>query len=109
VNIGGLAIYRTGRPIATLRNVGVAAITKNMADELGPKGINVTAVHPGATRTGDNRRGIRGLGRSKDLAGPHCGSPRGCGRRGIPCIASECGDQWRCHFCRWREPGTIRY
>jgi NAD(P)-dependent dehydrogenase (short-subunit alcohol dehydrogenase family) len=51
VNIGGLAIYRTGRPVATLRNVGVAAITKNLADELGPKGINVTAVHPGPTRT----------------------------------------------------------
>jgi NAD(P)-dependent dehydrogenase (short-subunit alcohol dehydrogenase family) len=31
--------------------VGVAAITKNLADELGPKGVNVTAVHPGATRT----------------------------------------------------------
>lgn len=51
VNIGGLAIYRTGRPVATLRNVGVAAITKNLADELGPKGINVNAVHPGYTRT----------------------------------------------------------
>jgi len=51
INIGGLAIYRTGRPVATLRNVGVAAITKNLADELGPKGINVVAVHPGATRT----------------------------------------------------------
>lgn len=51
INIGGLAIYRTGRPVATLRNVGVAAITKNLADELGPKGINVSAVHPGATRT----------------------------------------------------------
>ena len=51
INIGGLAIHRTGRPVATLRNVGVAAITKNLADELGPKGINVTAVHPGATRT----------------------------------------------------------
>jgi len=51
VNIGGLAIHRTGRPVATLRNVGVAAITKNLADELGPKGINVIAVHPGATRT----------------------------------------------------------
>jgi len=51
INIGGLAIYKTGRPVATLRNVGVAAITKNLADELGPKGINVTAVHPGATRT----------------------------------------------------------
>ena len=51
INIGGLAIHRTGRPVATLRNVGVAAVTKNLADELGPKGINVTAVHPGATRT----------------------------------------------------------
>jgi len=51
VNIGGLAIYRTGRPVATLRNAGVAAITKNLADELGPKGVNVVAVHPGATRT----------------------------------------------------------
>jgi NAD(P)-dependent dehydrogenase (short-subunit alcohol dehydrogenase family) len=51
VNIGGLALYRTGRPVATLRNVGVAAITKNLADELGPRGINVTAVHPGSTRT----------------------------------------------------------
>lgn len=51
INIGGLAIHRTGRPVATLRNVGVAAITKNLADELGPKGVNVSAVHPGATRT----------------------------------------------------------
>jgi NAD(P)-dependent dehydrogenase (short-subunit alcohol dehydrogenase family) len=51
INIGGLAIHRTGRPVATLRNVGVAAITKNLGDELGPKGVNVVAVHPGATRT----------------------------------------------------------
>jgi NAD(P)-dependent dehydrogenase (short-subunit alcohol dehydrogenase family) len=51
INIGGLAIHRTGRPITTLRNVGVAAITKNLADELGPHGVNVTAVHPAATRT----------------------------------------------------------
>ncbi len=26
-------------------------MTKNLADELGPKGINVVAIHPGATRT----------------------------------------------------------
>jgi len=51
INLGGLAIHRTGRPVATLRNVGVAAITKNLADELGPQGVNVTAVHPGVTRT----------------------------------------------------------
>jgi NAD(P)-dependent dehydrogenase (short-subunit alcohol dehydrogenase family) len=51
INIGGLAIDKTGRPVATLRNVGVAAISKNLGDELGPKGINVVALHPGATRT----------------------------------------------------------
>lgn len=51
INIGGLAIHKTGRPVATLRNVGVAAVTKNLADELGPQGVNVVAVHPGATRT----------------------------------------------------------
>jgi NAD(P)-dependent dehydrogenase (short-subunit alcohol dehydrogenase family) len=51
INIGGLAAQRTGRPAATLRNVGVTALTKTLADELGSKGINVVAVHPGATRT----------------------------------------------------------
>ena len=34
-----------------MRNVAVAALTKNLADELGPKGVNVTVVHPGLTRT----------------------------------------------------------
>jgi NAD(P)-dependent dehydrogenase (short-subunit alcohol dehydrogenase family) len=34
-----------------MRNVSVAALTKNLADELGPEGINVTVVHPGLTRT----------------------------------------------------------
>ncbi len=34
-----------------MRNVGVAAILKNLADELGPMGINIVAVHPGMTRT----------------------------------------------------------
>jgi NAD(P)-dependent dehydrogenase (short-subunit alcohol dehydrogenase family) len=34
-----------------MRNVAVAAMTKNLADELGPDGINVTVVHPGLTRT----------------------------------------------------------
>lgn len=31
--IGSLAIYKTSRAITTLRNAGVAAITKNLADE----------------------------------------------------------------------------
>ena len=51
INIGGLAARRTGNYIASVRNAGVTAITKNLADELGPLGINVVAIHPGATRT----------------------------------------------------------
>jgi len=51
VNISGLAARQTGSTIGTIRNVAVAALTKNLADELGPLGINVTCVHPGITRT----------------------------------------------------------
>jgi NAD(P)-dependent dehydrogenase (short-subunit alcohol dehydrogenase family) len=51
VNISGLAARQTGNAVGSMRNVAVAALTKNLADELGPFGINVTAVHPGLTRT----------------------------------------------------------
>jgi len=51
VNISGLAARSTGSTIGSIRNIGVAALTKNLADELGPGGINVTCVHPGMTRT----------------------------------------------------------
>ena len=51
VNISGLAARQTGSFIGTIRNVSVAALTKSLADELGPHGINVTCVHPGLTRT----------------------------------------------------------
>jgi NAD(P)-dependent dehydrogenase (short-subunit alcohol dehydrogenase family) len=37
--------------VGSLRNVEVSSLSKNLADELGPHGINVTVVHPGATRT----------------------------------------------------------
>jgi NAD(P)-dependent dehydrogenase (short-subunit alcohol dehydrogenase family) len=51
INISGLAARQTGSIIGSIRNVAVSALTKNLADELGPKGINVTVVHPGLTRT----------------------------------------------------------
>ena len=51
VNISGLAARQTGNTVGSMRNVAVAALTKNLADELGPAGINVTVVHPGLTRT----------------------------------------------------------
>jgi NAD(P)-dependent dehydrogenase (short-subunit alcohol dehydrogenase family) len=51
VNISGLAARQTGNAVGSMRNVAVAALAKNLADELGPSGINVTVVHPGLTRT----------------------------------------------------------
>jgi len=51
INISGLAARNAGSAVASMRNVAVVALTKNLADELGPHGINVTVVHPGPTRT----------------------------------------------------------
>jgi NAD(P)-dependent dehydrogenase (short-subunit alcohol dehydrogenase family) len=51
VNVSGLAARSSGAITGTVRNVAVAAMTKNLADELGKHGINVTVVHPGVTVT----------------------------------------------------------
>jgi NAD(P)-dependent dehydrogenase (short-subunit alcohol dehydrogenase family) len=51
INISGLASRQTGSIVGSVRNVAVAAMSKNLADELGPKGVNVHVVHPGLTRT----------------------------------------------------------
>jgi NAD(P)-dependent dehydrogenase (short-subunit alcohol dehydrogenase family) len=51
INVSGLAARQTGSVVGSVRNVAVAAMTKNLADEYGPRGINVTVVHPGMTRT----------------------------------------------------------
>ena len=51
INISGLAARTTGSIIGSVRNVAVAALTANLAAELGPHGVNVTGVHPGLTRT----------------------------------------------------------
>jgi NAD(P)-dependent dehydrogenase (short-subunit alcohol dehydrogenase family) len=51
INISGLAARQSGNPVGSIRNASVAALTKNLADELGPFGVNVTCVHPGLTWT----------------------------------------------------------
>jgi NAD(P)-dependent dehydrogenase (short-subunit alcohol dehydrogenase family) len=51
INVSGLAARSTGSVVGSIRNVSVAAMTKNLADELGRHGVNVTVVHPGLTRT----------------------------------------------------------
>jgi NAD(P)-dependent dehydrogenase (short-subunit alcohol dehydrogenase family) len=51
ISISGLNARKSGSIAGSVRNVAVAAMTKNLADELGPYGINVTVVHPGMTVT----------------------------------------------------------
>lgn len=51
INISGLGAREAHTIIGSVRNVSVSALTKNLADQLGPFGINVTVVHPGMTRT----------------------------------------------------------
>jgi NAD(P)-dependent dehydrogenase (short-subunit alcohol dehydrogenase family) len=51
INVSGLGARHTGTTVGSIRNVGVVALTKNLADELGPSGISVICVHPGLTRT----------------------------------------------------------
>jgi len=51
INVSGLGARHTGTTIGSIRNVGVAALTKNLADELGPHGVQAICVHPGLTRT----------------------------------------------------------
>ena len=65
VNIAGLAARNTGNVVGTIRNVAVAAMTKNLADELGPRGINVTVVHPGMTRTERTPEAMAAMARSR--------------------------------------------
>jgi NAD(P)-dependent dehydrogenase (short-subunit alcohol dehydrogenase family) len=51
INVSGLAARTTGSIVGSIRNVAVAALTKNLADELSPHGISAVCVHPGLTRT----------------------------------------------------------
>ena len=51
ISLSGMAARQSGTVIGSMRNVAVVAMTKNLADELGEHGINVTVVHPGGTRT----------------------------------------------------------
>lgn len=51
VNVSGMGAKHVGTTIGSIRNVGVAALTKNLADELAPHGIQVVCVHPGLVRT----------------------------------------------------------
>ena len=51
INISGNGARHTVSITRTIRNVSIVALTKNLADELGRFGINVSVVHPAGTKT----------------------------------------------------------
>jgi len=51
INIAGTAARTTGVVSSSIRQASVSALSKNLADELGPFGITTTTLHPGPTRT----------------------------------------------------------
>ena len=51
VNVSGMNARATGSITGSVRNIAVVALTKNLADDLGPRGVSVTCVHPGLTLT----------------------------------------------------------
>lgn len=54
VNVSGMNARATGYLAGSVRNISVVALSKNLADELGPSGIAVSCVHPGLTLTERN-------------------------------------------------------
>jgi NAD(P)-dependent dehydrogenase (short-subunit alcohol dehydrogenase family) len=50
-NIGGMAARYTGNYSAGMRCAAISALTENLAEELGTKGVSSIAIHPGITRT----------------------------------------------------------
>jgi NAD(P)-dependent dehydrogenase (short-subunit alcohol dehydrogenase family) len=67
INISGLAARRSGTVTGSVRNVAVAAMAKNLADELGEQGINVTVVHPGTTRTDRTPQALRATAEARGI------------------------------------------
>lgn len=54
VNVSGMNARATGYLAGSVRNIGVVALSKSLADELGPDNVSVICVHPGLTVTERN-------------------------------------------------------
>jgi NAD(P)-dependent dehydrogenase (short-subunit alcohol dehydrogenase family) len=67
VNVSGLAARRSGSVVGSVRNVALAAMTKNLADEYGRDGVNVTVVHPGMTITERFAERMELMGRAQGI------------------------------------------
>lgn len=73
VNVSGMNARATGSVTGSVRNIAVVAISKNLADELGPQGVTVTCVHPGLTvteRVADDEEFLRAAAAGNALGRP---------------------------------------
>ncbi|MGX1480799.1 UNVERIFIED_CONTAM: NAD(P)-dependent dehydrogenase (short-subunit alcohol dehydrogenase family) [Streptomyces canus] len=52
----------------SVRNIAVAAMSKNLADELSPHGVNVVVVYPGPTRTEAFEQHVQSLARARGVS-----------------------------------------
>ena len=55
IAIGGGSARQAGQMSAGVRNSALAALCKNLSDEVGPDGITVNVIHPGGVLTNRNR------------------------------------------------------
>lgn len=70
INVSGLAARQAASVVGSIRNVAVAAMSKNLADALGQHGINVVTVHPGTTVTEAMTDAVRARP-ARNLVGRH--------------------------------------
>jgi NAD(P)-dependent dehydrogenase (short-subunit alcohol dehydrogenase family) len=108
INISGLAARQTGNAIGSMRNVAVSALTKNLADELGPfgkrdlraPGPDLDGIH-GAADAAPGRAARRDAGAGEGANGPgqhrpaHHPGRRHRQRGGIPRLAAFDSDNGR--------------
>ena len=92
INVSGLGAREARSIVRTMRNVSVAALTKNLADELGASGINVTVVHPGATVTEFTRTVVEDLARKSGVSVEEAGRNLAKNAIGRMVDAREIGD-----------------
>ena len=68
INISGLNARSSANLIGSMRNVSVSSMTKNLADNLGPFGINVNVIHPGLTYTERSDANIELLSKNQNIS-----------------------------------------
>ncbi len=68
INISGLNARSSGSLIGSIRNISVSSLTKHLADNLGPYGINVNVIHPGFTYTERSKGMIEKISKEKKIS-----------------------------------------